>query len=194
MIYFIQAADGTGPIKIGFAANPQKRFSEIQRMSPAPLKTLAIIEGDRETESRLHYMFSRLRLYREWFSASADLLDFINSPDQSLPAKVKPLTLGQMKKLQQEESAPVMTGNSRLENELEAVWKKYELDLGRIVSVKEVAESTGLHWETVDNMRAGKTTRFDSDVVAKISEFFGIAEEGKPAPFLVFRLVEVEAV
>ena len=70
-------------------------------------------------------------------------------------------------------------------NELGALWRKKELEWGRIVTVQEVAKATGLNWETVDNLKAGRTTRFDAKVVAEICKFFGIPE-GEPVPFLVY--------
>lgn len=87
MIYFIQSADGTGPIKIGFAVDPQKRIAEIQRMSPTRLRTLATIDGDRATESVLHRGFSHLRAYGEWFRPEQELLDFIADPSQGVPTR-----------------------------------------------------------------------------------------------------------
>jgi len=79
-----------------------------------------------------------------------------------------------------------------LRSELADLWRKKELERGKIITIQEVAKATGLNWETVDNLKAGRTTRFDADVIQKIGDYFGVIEEGKPAPFLVFRLVEIE--
>lgn len=72
-----------------------------------------------------------------------------------------------------------------VKNELGTLWRKKELEWGRIVTVQEVAKATGLNWETVDNLKVGRTTRFDAAVVAKICQFFGV-NEGEPVPFLVY--------
>lgn len=72
-----------------------------------------------------------------------------------------------------------------IRNELAALWRKKELEWGRIVTVQEVAKATGLNWETVDNFKAGRTARYDAVVVAKICQFFGV-REGDPVPFLVY--------
>ena len=70
-------------------------------------------------------------------------------------------------------------------NELGALWRKKELEWGRIVTVQEVAKATGLNWETVDNLKAGRTARFDAKVVAQLCKFFDV-REGEPVPFLVY--------
>lgn len=72
-----------------------------------------------------------------------------------------------------------------VKNELEALWRKKELERGRILTVQEVAKATGLHWETVSNLKAGHTTRLDTEVVAKICQYFEV-KEGEPIPFLIY--------
>lgn len=93
-VYFIQGADGTGPIKIGYAKDPKKRLAEIQRMSPVLLTILNAIEGDRKREGAIHRHFADLRLFGEWFKATDALLAFIANPPilpQIKQEKVKPL-------------------------------------------------------------------------------------------------------
>lgn len=72
-----------------------------------------------------------------------------------------------------------------VKNELGALWRKKEVEWGRVVTVQEVSKATGLNWETVDNLKAGRTARYDAKVVAKICHFFGV-REGEPVPFLVY--------
>lgn len=74
-----------------------------------------------------------------------------------------------------------------VKNELGSLWRKKELEWGRIVTVQEVAKATGLNWETVDNLKAGRTDRYDARVVALICKFFGVAE-GEPVPFLIYSI------
>lgn len=81
MIYFIQAADGTGLIKIGYSASPKRRLKSIQLMSPMPLKILKTIKGDKKTESYIHKQFGGLRRHGEWFESSPILLEAIDNPD-----------------------------------------------------------------------------------------------------------------
>lgn len=74
-----------------------------------------------------------------------------------------------------------------IKNELFTMWKNAELSWGRDIDVKEVAEATGLNWETVSNLKEGKTTRYDANVIAKICQFFGV-QPGQPVPFLIFHV------
>lgn len=78
MIYFIQAADGTGPIKIGHTEQIFKRLSDIQTHSPIKLKILKVIEGDRVLEVSLHRRFVRLMTHGEWFLPDDTLMVTIN--------------------------------------------------------------------------------------------------------------------
>jgi excisionase family DNA binding protein len=80
MVYFIQSVDG-GPIKIGYADDPEKRLAEIQRMSPTQLCILNIVDGDRKCEGFIHRCFKKLRLHGEWFEPGDKLVDFVNNPN-----------------------------------------------------------------------------------------------------------------
>lgn len=80
IIYFIQAIDTNGPIKIGSTNNIQRRLPQLRMASPVPLTLLKFIEGDETTETKIHLYFSHLRLHGEWFRATDELLDFISSP------------------------------------------------------------------------------------------------------------------
>lgn len=82
MIYFIQATDGTGPIKIGVAIYPQRRLIDLQAGCPVILKIIKTIEGEQSQELLLHKKFAHLRLHGEWFSPAEELLSFINSDDE----------------------------------------------------------------------------------------------------------------
>lgn len=74
-----------------------------------------------------------------------------------------------------------------VKNELAALWRKKELERGEIITIQEVAKTTGLNWETVDNLKAGRTTRYDTEVLDKICQFFDVPE-GQPVPFLVYAI------
>lgn len=76
MVYFAQALDG-GPIKIGYATDPSSRLSRLQTSSPAPLRLIRSLPGERETEAALHRRFAHLRVHREWFRADDELIRFI---------------------------------------------------------------------------------------------------------------------
>jgi hypothetical protein len=77
-VYFIQAENSDGFIKIGFAKNPIKRLLLFQTGNPYKLKLLGVISGVTEHyELELHVRFQRFRVRGEWFRPDSELLDFI---------------------------------------------------------------------------------------------------------------------
>lgn len=92
MIYFIQAANGRGPIKIGVSIRPEKRLVSIQLISPTRLKIIKTLKGGQDQELALHHHFAHLRLHGEWFEAAPELVDFINNTNEvvSFLMAVKP--------------------------------------------------------------------------------------------------------
>jgi hypothetical protein len=71
-----------------------------------------------------------------------------------------------------------------VKNTLFQYWKHKELELGRSITIPEIANATGLHRETVANLLEGRTTRFDAPVIDKICEFFSLPSG--PIPFLIY--------
>lgn len=83
MIYFIQRGGIDGPIKIGYALNPDKRLVTLQTASPERLALLATDLGDRHREAQLHFHFAECRISGEWYEPSDSLRTLIrelNSP------------------------------------------------------------------------------------------------------------------
>ena len=78
MIYFIQSGE-KGPIKIGFARDPEKRLRHLQGANPCELALLKAVHGDVGGEKRLHAQFAHLRIRGEWFEPGDDLLDYITA-------------------------------------------------------------------------------------------------------------------
>ena len=85
-VYVIHA-DGYG-VKVGYSANPERRFAQIQGASPLKMKLVGYIPGDMRTE---RYIQARLRVHRlrergEWFSeAVLPLLErILAEPDRFL--------------------------------------------------------------------------------------------------------------
>lgn len=74
MIYFIQIKQ-SGPIKIGYAKNPQRRLKELEGASPYPLRLLLVLND--ENEKKFHQQFKQSKINREWFKPSKELLTFI---------------------------------------------------------------------------------------------------------------------
>lgn len=75
-VYFIQGVDG-GPIKIGYARNPEARLKDLQLASPVQLRLLAIVDGGKPRETELHQRFAHLRSHGEWFIADESLVRWI---------------------------------------------------------------------------------------------------------------------
>lgn len=87
VIYFIQDS-ATLYIKIGFTASePEARKAALQTGNPSPLVLLAVMDGDKETESRLHRRFAAQRVAGEWFRPAPDLLLWIIQCAKSEMAK-----------------------------------------------------------------------------------------------------------
>lgn len=81
-VYFVQAGDEFGPVKIGITNNIKKRLEMLQTGSPVKLRCLSLIDFEsepraREAESSLHEMFDDLRLEGEWFEWHDDFVDLL---------------------------------------------------------------------------------------------------------------------
>ena len=91
MIYFIQCGDEKGPIKIGFAIDPEKRLYRLQCANPCELTLLKAIHSDVGDEGRLHAQFGHLRIRGEWFEPGDDLWAYIK---EAIPARMPEGTAG----------------------------------------------------------------------------------------------------
>jgi predicted transcriptional regulator len=76
VIYFIRSPDGL--IKIGHTCNILQRMKDFRRANPS-LEVVALLDGERPFERRLHAKFAHLRVFGEWFSPGDDLMEFIES-------------------------------------------------------------------------------------------------------------------
>ncbi len=100
-VYFIQAGDENGAIKIGFTSGSvQRRIQNHQVGCPDQLRLLGSVIGDDLLEARFHRVFRKYRLKGEWFRPHSRLLSFIkrsgavvNHPllDEQPPAEFAPL-------------------------------------------------------------------------------------------------------
>lgn len=78
-VYFIQPIGG-GPIKIGVGEDVGRRIADIQRMSPFPLRLLAVVpDAGFSLEHSLHHEFAASRLHGEWFEPTPGLMARIAS-------------------------------------------------------------------------------------------------------------------
>ena len=80
-VYFIRYGESE-LVKIGTSTKAPDRIRDLQCGSPEKITTLAIIEGDRDTEKALHARFAHLKVRArgEWFRPDAEMLAFLQSP------------------------------------------------------------------------------------------------------------------
>lgn len=64
---YIIGADESGMVKIGYTANPPKRFVALRTACPVEMTVLYLMPGDPSDEKELHRRFADLRLRKEWF-------------------------------------------------------------------------------------------------------------------------------
>lgn len=108
-IYFVQAVDG-GPIKIGIAAEPERRVHEMQACCPVKLVILATRSGTYFEEQSLHDRLDKHRLHGEWFEDCDEVRAAVkNSEAYEDDAPEKPirlrLTESQIRRIVREELA-----------------------------------------------------------------------------------------
>lgn len=73
-IYFLKPVGMSGPIKIGFSNDPEKRLKACTLWSPFKLQVIATAEGDRAIERLLHNCFADIHSHGEWFHPHERLL------------------------------------------------------------------------------------------------------------------------
>lgn len=78
--YFVQAKNG-GPIKLGYALDPEARLRELQVGNPQQLVIRRLIPGGHGTEFALHHHFAKARLRGEWFKPTAELVALMRSDE-----------------------------------------------------------------------------------------------------------------
>lgn len=94
IVYLTQAGDD-GPVLIGHAPTPnqmRRRISRLQEGNPQPLHLRHTIDGDQQTERRLHVHFEHLHVRGDWYSNEIlqqlpDDLTTTTSPDDDQAAR-----------------------------------------------------------------------------------------------------------
>ncbi len=66
-------------IKIGFSKNPEKRLKSLQTGSGSKLSLLKTVSGTYSLESKYKRQFASLKIQGEWYKATKELQDFIDS-------------------------------------------------------------------------------------------------------------------
>lgn len=79
VIYFA-LAESVNRIKIGHSAsNVEKRIRALQTQSPVEITLLGYIPGTVLDEQNLHIKFDKFRVHHEWFNASKEIMDFVQT-------------------------------------------------------------------------------------------------------------------
>lgn len=74
VVYFIQRGD---EVKIGFSKDLGKRLTNLRTATTEPMNVLLSVPAAPMLEGYFHDKFAELRIEREWFKASEELLNFI---------------------------------------------------------------------------------------------------------------------
>lgn len=82
-VYAIAAGD---LVKIGWSAEPSRRFSKIQSDSGLPCEMLGLVSGGKDVEADLHARFAPHHARGEWFRRGPEVEAFI----ASLPPRERP--------------------------------------------------------------------------------------------------------
>jgi DNA-binding XRE family transcriptional regulator len=77
MTGYVYAIECNGRVKIGYSAQPEKRFSKVASDAPFPCVLLGYWPGDVSDELAVHGRFNPIRVHGEWFAATQELLAFI---------------------------------------------------------------------------------------------------------------------
>jgi len=76
-VYFIQEGH-SGPIKIGVAAEPRNRLTDLQCANPRPVRLICAVKGSFKLEKHLHRLLKDHRIRGEWFHPSIEVLEAIS--------------------------------------------------------------------------------------------------------------------
>lgn len=77
-VYFIQAGDEDGPIKIGFADNPRARLNDLQTGHYEQLVLLGVLPCETlEDERKIHALVDDACIRGEWHRATYAVLDLV---------------------------------------------------------------------------------------------------------------------
>lgn len=89
MTGFVYAIQSGEAIKIGWAADPVRRLSELNVGSPGTHRLLGFVEATKSQERELHRLLSPWRIRGEWFSISKVVAHFIGILPPVLAGRVQ---------------------------------------------------------------------------------------------------------
>lgn len=81
VVYFFEAV-GKGLTKIGYSADPVKRFRHIQTSCPFPIRAVLLANGGRDVERSFHEDYADYRQHGEWFALPEQELDWLTTQRQ----------------------------------------------------------------------------------------------------------------
>jgi hypothetical protein len=73
-IYIVRAANGSGPVKIGWSKRPSERLKLMHWGSPVELEFIDIRRAQERVERDLHRRLKRYRLRGEWYDLPPEIL------------------------------------------------------------------------------------------------------------------------
>lgn len=86
--YVYAISDGRGAVKIGYAADPIRRLSELSVGRADALRLLGMARGDKRHEAQCHHLLRAYRIKGEWFRHEGRvslLVDMLPAPGISRP-------------------------------------------------------------------------------------------------------------
>jgi hypothetical protein len=78
-VYFLGSESPDHLIKIGRAANLERRLAGLEAMSPVPVFLITAFNAPRRTEALFHCLFEEHREWGEWFRPGESLLKFLEA-------------------------------------------------------------------------------------------------------------------
>lgn len=136
MIYFV--TDGEY-LKIGYTDNDvESRISALQIGNARKLKLIGVIDGNRDDEATLHYVFRGLRVSGEWFSCG--FFDENDSVDKLKESNV-------VKSYQP--ASPAICPNLQIHSTSPSEWTNYHNPLWKEVDVSDFTRTRKLVIRTI---------------------------------------------
>lgn len=74
---YVYAIESAGRVKIGYSADPEKRFAKVSSDAPFPCTLLGYWPGTVADELDVQDKFNAIRQHGEWFDSAPELLAFI---------------------------------------------------------------------------------------------------------------------
>lgn len=81
-VYFIEAV-GLDLVKIGYAVDLEKRFTNLMTASPAALTLLGVLPGGAKLEMELHAKLADHRAHGEWFHKTPEVMAVVATAQPS---------------------------------------------------------------------------------------------------------------